>query len=230
MEIIGNALAWTVYCTCNPSLLECQELLDDDDSGMAKVLKTGPMRHVRHHPNPIHRNALTRRADDDITWIPLPPDRNCYKDETYTEECDDQWLAWDEYCWWNWTEMCERVDYEWYYGGEEIEWLTPELPEDACFDDASYVDSDSCNAQWEKLDQQCYGYGDYSDSWYKWTEECDILDLGYELDWVVSEIDWLRDQIEARDCEGEGEAEAEWDDDWGDDSAALLAKGQTASA
>lgn len=81
--------------------------------------------------------------------------------------------------------MCERVDFEYYYGGEEIEWLTPTLPEDACFDDPAKWDSEECEAQWCTLDEQCYGYGDYADSFYSWTEECEILDLTYYLDEVA---------------------------------------------
>ena len=133
--------------------------------------------------------------DSSVYWPPLHPDRVCLDYETCdTKECTEQWSVWEDYCDYEWTDMCETLDAIWY--DQDLDWLYPTPVDAECLASPDLL-SDECLEQWDTLRDQCYD--ELDEGPYMWTEHCDAMEMlddaftsWFWADWADewSEMDW----------------------------------------
>ena len=64
------------------------------------------------------------------TWeLPAMPDDRCYTVADYTDDCDEQWDAFDNYCWWAYDDDSRCAESDERYYASEREWNYPTVPD-----------------------------------------------------------------------------------------------------
>ena len=160
-----------------------------------------------HRQSLIARKQAMNRTLQSANAEKIEPGHRCIQFDVANsdETCWALWDEWEQVCNFdNWDDDCEAVFDEFY--AQDLDWNMPEPIDTECmthWDNMGPV----CEAQVERMWNQCEGEEEYEGQPWKWTEACDALEM---LDEGFSAFEHYDQCGDDSDCEVDSEDEDEY--------------------